>query len=78
MLCKIGNLGKSFEMLKILLDLETNVSEKTAFGFSIRLAIKNKKPAVQIIDMIKDQAQDNHEAVARVVGEALTQKIISL
>lgn len=74
----IKDLGKSFQKLKIILDLENKVSADTSFGFAILNAIENKKPVDEILIMIFEQYKDNSRIVTEIVGEKIMEKIIEI
>lgn len=51
-----------------LRDWLEEISDKTLFGFSIRLGLHEKKPLGEIVAMILDKYHDNPEAVVDIVG----------
>lgn len=66
-----------------LMDIVSRVEFKIAGNESIwclavKQAIRNGRPAQQIINTIKDMATDNYNAVADVLGVVLTDKIIRI
>lgn len=51
-----------------LRDFLGEVSDRTLFGFSIRVALNEGKPLGEIVAMILDQYYDNPEAVVDIVS----------
>lgn len=79
-LTQLPNLTKSFEKLKIILDLETYITNnpKTLTGIAILNAIEGKKFTIeQILQYVKDQAQDCPQTMIGAIGEELTNRILN-
>ena len=74
---KLPNTLKSFEALKIMLDLEIRTDPESLLGHSILLAISQKKKYSEVIQFVKDCARDNMELVACVIGVELTHRILN-
>lgn len=72
---KLGNLTQAFEQFKILLDLDKNVKNNSILGFAIKNAIKNKRPAKEIILMIQSQSFDNYKIAEEIIGKELLKRI---
>lgn len=76
---KLKCLGKSFEELKIIMDLAYKADGKTSLGSAILNAIQSKEYTTdEIISFVKSQALDNPSVMYDVIGKELTDKIINL
>lgn len=67
-----GNLGKSFDVLKLVIKLEDNASPSSKLGADLRKMINNKVPAV---DIIKELNLLPIEKLNWEFGETLTAQI---
>lgn len=70
------DLGKSFKMLKIRMELD-KVPMETLIGFAIHCGLKEIS-VNRVVHMIKEQAKDNREMMANVIGEDLLREIESV
>lgn len=73
----LKNLTKSFELLKILLDIETKTKGITDnyIAICMQLEITEKLPPAEIIKNNKSRIFDNEKAVVNILGVSLTDKI---
>jgi len=77
MICKTKDLSKTFEILKIMLDLETNLNLNSSFAQTIKFGIDKRQPPKEIFQMIKDQVNDgNRKAVEFAISAEVTDKIM--
>jgi hypothetical protein len=76
-LTKLPDLAKSFQKLKIMVDLDIKATGDSLLAFSIRLALYKKESPDEIITWIKSQATDNPKIIAEVIGDELTQTILN-
>jgi len=74
---KLPDLAKSFQKLKIMLDLQIAATGDDLISHAIRLAIYKKKPPTETISWLKSQATDNPKIMAEVIGEELTETILN-
>lgn len=76
---KLPNLSKAAEKLKIILDLETFITNKavrTSMGDAILFAIKEQvNPGIIIASIKSDIDAGNPRNVAEVIGENLLKRI---
>lgn len=59
----------------LLDELDKYVTNSSILGYSIKNAIKRKRPTIDIIRMIKSQAEDNEVIAMDIVGESLLKRI---
>lgn len=52
--------------------------QSSILAISIKMAIHKQKPAIAILTMIRDQATDNYNAMADLLGCKLTTEILNL
>lgn len=74
---KLPDLAKSFQKLKIMLDLQIAATGDDLISHAIRLAIYKKKSPAETISWLKSQATDNPKIMAEVIGDELTQIILN-
>ena len=72
----LPDLSKAWKLAALSVKLE-NVSDETVFGLAIKIALK-KKDLRRCIEMIQEQAQDNRQMVADIIGEDNLREIESL
>lgn len=73
---ELPDIARSLQKLKIVIDLRNKANENTFFGMAIIRAIDKKENPDLIIEMIKSQAKDNHDAVIDCIGLELTERIL--
>lgn len=68
---------KQLEAVKIMIELEDSelYNATDSFALCLRLSVKNRVPAVQIIKMLRDQIQHCPRKMIRLMGISLTKKI---
>lgn len=77
MICKTKDLSKAFEILKIMLDLETNLNLNSSFAQAIKFCIDKRQPPMEIFQMVKDQVNEgNRVDVEIAIGRSVTDKIM--
>ena len=76
-LTKLPDLAKSFQKLKIMVDLDINATGDSILAFAIRLALYKKESPDEIITWVKSQATDNPKIMAEVIGAELTETILN-
>lgn len=72
-LMELPDIAKSFQHIKLVIDLEA-IPQNSVFAIAIIRGIKENK-ANEVIQMIKEQAQDNRNLVAEIIGEKLLTQI---
>lgn len=73
-LSKLPDLANSARLLKISLDLE-DIKEDNIFGYSIKKALREKKDLRGILQMIREQYQDNPDLLNKIMGQRLMEDI---
>ncbi len=75
---KLQNLSKHFERLKLIMDIENNVNQKTVIGIAILKAIKaNKCSHDEILTFIKEQAADSRKTMEECIPVELIDRILN-
>lgn len=65
------------QTMKLLIDVEFALAGNESFAaVAIKQAIRDKKPATVILTTLKDMATDNFDAVADMLGNSLTRKVL--
>lgn len=64
--------------MQIMYELQIACAAKTdAISYMVQDAIAKNKPAVKLIEIINDMAKANPIAIANVIGNSLTDKILN-
>lgn len=72
------NLGKSFDKLKLVIEIENEVDKRnTILGNAIKVAMKRHAPVDEILSWVRSQAHDDRIGMIDVIGESLTDKILN-
>ena len=71
---ELPDLAHSFKLLKISIELEGSKGD-SIFAHAIREGLRKPKNLKPVIQMIKDQANDNPELVSDIIGENLLNDI---
>ena len=67
------------QLMKSVIDIEFKLAgEQKGVWLFIKQAIQMKEPARDIINTVKNMAEDNYNAVADVLGVKLTNRILYL
>lgn len=72
------DLAGIFQQMKIRDQLELISPDHSLLGYSIGLALRNKTPLGEILELIYSQYVDNREAVLNIVGEDAMNRILKL
>lgn len=75
-LTELPDIAKSFQKVKLLIDLEA-IPQNSVFSLAVVKGIREHK-VKEVLQMIKDQAQDNRKLVAEIIGEKLLTQIENL
>lgn len=73
-LFKLPDLAKTFQKLKISLDLTQKVNDKSLIGMAILIGLQEKK-FDEVLDMIYEQSCCNRPAMEDIVGVDLLLEI---
>lgn len=71
------NYGNQWDMLKIVTELEEKTKPTTLLGEVILRAIKRGTPAARIFQLIKEQGENDRQAMCSCIGEDLYNKIVN-
>ena len=65
---------------RLVNEIESKIAgqgEKNMIAYTIQLAIKRNQPLLDIIETIHDQAIDNYNAIADLIGIKLTDQVLN-
>lgn len=72
----LPDLGRNMQAMRIIKDVEMKLAGKeNLFALTIKQAIKDNKPYVEIIKTIRESAEDNVTMVVGQIGLYLTKEI---
>lgn len=75
-LAQLPDLSNKLQAMRIMQDVEMKLAgNENLFALSVKQAIKENKPYVDIIKMIRESAEDNVTMVVGQIGLYLTKEI---